>query len=158
VDIEIREPKNDWEIAQSITLLQGLILEREKAGSIISIGDRTTRWIEGMVAQAMVKEGVLLGAFLPNSSALVGVLLAVDTVLPFSTRFRRVAGGFGTRVLPDFRRQGIAEALYNMAKLMLKERGFDLYLGAVMFNNLPARTVTKKVGFVENEVSLLMEV
>jgi GNAT superfamily N-acetyltransferase len=148
---EVRESKNDWELEQARSALMALVIERENHGAVMLSGERTKEWIYGLI-----ETGTLVGAFLPNSSCLIGVLLAAPIVLPFDTEFKQIAGGFGTYVLGPYRGQGVAEALYTEAKRILSSRGFDCYMGSVMVNNASAKRATTKVGFKEHEVSVLM--
>jgi ribosomal protein S18 acetylase RimI-like enzyme len=55
----------------------------------------------------------------------------------------------GTGVVPDQRRRGVAEELFNFIEPRLKERGITQYLLEVLISNERAVSLYRKLGFVE---------
>ncbi len=62
----------------------------------------------------------------------------------------------GTGVIPDFRRQGVSEAMFEMMVQVFKSEGIEQWLLEVITSNVAAISLYKKLGFREvRELALL---
>lgn len=63
---------------------------------------------------------------------------------------KQTAYDAGTAVVPDYRRRGVAEELFDFMVPRLKERGFIQYLLEVLTSNERAVALYRKIGFEED--------
>lgn len=151
----IREAKFR-EADQVIEMIERLHEEARDFGGLVRKGARTTRWLRTVVGEAIGRKAGLVLVALNLEDQLVGALVAADTDLPYDSEFSKLAAGLGTYVSPNYRKAGVAGALYTEARKLLTERGYDGYLGAHLVGNDRAARVIDRAGFEPVETSVLM--
>ncbi|UCG44647.1 MAG: GNAT family N-acetyltransferase [Candidatus Bathyarchaeota archaeon] len=88
--------------------------------------------------------GLSVGAF-NQDGLMVGLLLSgVDT-----WKNKRTAYDLGTGVVPEFRRKGVADSMFDFLLPELRKRGVEQYLLEVIKSNKKAYNLYKKKGFRE---------
>jgi GNAT superfamily N-acetyltransferase len=150
----IREAKPD-EAGLLVTMMMALHAEVEQYGGVVRQGPKTRAWVENLVALA-VEGGRGLALVVEIDNELVAGLLAVDVNWPYDTDFERSVVGFGTYVAKAYRRLRLADALYETATRILRERGYDAYFGAYLVRNDPVRPLLVRKGFDGYETSVVM--
>jgi len=125
---------------ENVLELYRLLCQSQK--SEIRTGPKTDLWIQGLLEQALSGLGVCLVAEVSNY--LIGATLAVKAEFPYDTDGKKTAIGYGTFVRRGFRRYGVANKLYSTLKAQLIERGYDLYIGAYLKDNLEVVSAIKR--------------
>lgn len=137
------------------TMLYGLHMETQQFGSVVRPGPKTEGWIRDSIQQALGGDGVCLIA--ESGSEAVGCLLAVKVEWPYDSEYGSCALGLGTYVVPGWRGCGVADAFYKTAKQMLRERGFDSYVGAYLVNNTRVQKVLRRNGSKDLETTMVFD-
>lgn len=120
-------------------------------------GLRTQEWYATIFRSAVENpdRGVVLAAEDRGQfgTTLAGGLMAHEAPIPWDHSMGRVAQGYGTWVDPQYQTQGIAAALYEVARKTLHERGFQSYLGAYHLFNEGGRGLLHRMGAEDVQVA-----
>lgn len=109
---------------------------------------RSLDWYMGLFRAYVTDSipGVALVA--EEDDMVVGGLLAGGTGerLPWDSAFGHIAHGWGTSVRESYRGRSVASLLYSEAIPMLRDLGFDSYLGAFHCSNAGGQALLRKFG------------
>jgi GNAT superfamily N-acetyltransferase len=146
---------NQHEAIAVVDMFMQLHGELLRYGHMVQPGMKTKDWVHSMVNQALNGEGLSLVAA-TLSGNLIGTTLVLDGEFPYNTDFNKPAFGFGTYVDPDWRKHGVAHALYARAKETLEGQGYDMYIGSYLLDNKKSISVVSDVGFEAYEANVRM--
>jgi hypothetical protein len=121
-------------------------------GADIRYGEKTRAWVTSLFQQALDGKGTCLLATLSNYP--IGVTLAVEAEFPYDTTDKKTAIGYGTFVRQGFRKNKVAYTLYTCLKKVLKEQGYESYIGAFLTDNHPIQSVLERVNLQPFQVGV----
>lgn len=123
--------------------------ELKEAGGEIIPSERTLIFFAEMVQTYTMEPQLGVALVALNGQRLVGCLLwgALPPV-PIDTEFGKIAHGFGTYVLPEYRMKGLSVKMREAAKDLLAAEGFETVLGTAGKNNFAGLHSGTGAGFV----------
>lgn len=149
--IKVRSAHPD-ERKQVVDLLKSLHREVQVYGGRVRLGPKTDTWLNYLFDEATSGRGLCFVA--ADNGGIVGTSIGVEEEFPYDNDLENPVFGFGTYVLPAYRKHGIAELLYKKMTAECRARG-NTYIGAYLVLNAPIQRLLKRFSVQEIETMII---
>lgn len=129
----------------ALEALLGLYLE-ESGGDIVACPENVAACLE-ILDSYIDRQAAGAALVAEEGGRVVAFTLAGEFPCRFLTHHGRAAMGWGTFVLPDNRRRGLAGNLRDRLDQELRRQGFDVVLGGYAPSNVAAQASVEGIGF-----------
>ena len=134
--------------------LTALHKEIRRVGGAVVDGPNTKHWVQRLALRSTMGDGVCVVAM--EGDTLVGASVSIPIDWEFDSVYGKTAGGLGTYVLPNYRKLGVADALYTKMKAELTQRGYDSYVGGYAKDNTKVQGLLKRQGFQDVDTTVVV--
>lgn len=144
--IEVRHARLSDE-EQVVDLFLAMVAELAEHGHDLLPTRQNAAWFwDEIFFEAITRGDPVLLAFAGDQP--VGALFWVVNYPPYEVRYR-TATGWGTYVIPDLRRHGVATALRVEGTRILRDMGIEKLVGTVLVGNEASVAASRRHGLVD---------